>query len=239
MITYKDHMEISKGISIDDDGKVSLGNKNLLERIELIREIDQVYPLRDSKRLTPYIQEKFTVNSSVKSMVLGQFIMSEQILTGKEKFNTEEEMELALLQLLLRPKHHREFDNTSPSDEQQNREDILNSPVQDLYNVLNRYLANREQVLFKEFAGVFYEVNEETEEVEEKTEVDDTQVGRNFYQQWYWYSIVRTLGKEDIRVYPEIYMLKMDVVLPEMSYLAQKNKVESAQQRQDAALSKL
>jgi len=239
MITYKDHMEISKGISIDDDGKVSLGNKNLLERIELIREIDQVYPLRDSKRLTPYIQEKFTVNGSVKSMVLGQFIMSEQILTGKEKFNTEEEMELALLQLLLRPKHHKEFDNTSPSDEQQNREDILNSPVQDLYNVLNRYLANREQVLFKEFAGVFYEVNEETEEVEEKTEVDDTQVGRNFYQQWYWYSIVRTLGKEDIRVYPEIYMLKMDVVLPEMSYLAQKNKVESAQQRQDAALSKL
>lgn len=239
MITYKDHMEISKGISIDDDGKVSLGNKNLLERIELIREIDQVYPLRDSKRLTPYIQEKFTVNGSVKSMVLGQFIMSEQILTGKEKFNTEEEMELALLQLLLRPKHHKEFDNTSPSDEQQNREEILNSPVQDLYNVLNRYLANREQVLFKEFAGVFYEVNEETEEVEEKTEVDDTQVGRNFYQQWYWYSIVRTLGKEDIRVYPEIYMLKMDVVLPEMSYLAQKNKVESAQQRQDAALSKL
>lgn len=239
MITYKDHMEISKGISIDDDGKVSLGNKNLLERIELIREIDQVYPLRDSKRITPYIQEKFTANSSVKSMVLGQFIMSEQILTGKEKFNTEEEMELALLQLLLRPKHHKEFDNTSPSDEQQNREDILNSPVQDLYNILNRYLANREQVLFKEFAGVFYEVNEETEEVEEKTEVDDTQVGRNFYQQWYWYSIVRTLGKEDIRVYPEIYMLKMDVVLPEMSYLAQKNKVESAQQRQDAALSKL
>ena len=160
MITYKDHMEISKGISIDDDGKVSLGNKNLLERLELIKEIDQVYPLRDSKRITPYIEEKFTVNGSVKSMVLGQFIMSEQILTGKEKFNTEEEMELALLQLLLRPKHHEEFDNTSPSDEQQNREDILNSPVQDLYNVLNRYLSNREQVLFKEFAGVFYELNE-------------------------------------------------------------------------------
>jgi len=239
MIAYKDHMEISKGLSIDDDGKVSLGNKNLLEKLELIKEIDQVYPLRDSKRLTPYIQEKFAVNSSVKSMVLGQFIMSEQILTGKEKFNTEEEMELALLQLLLRPKHHKEFDNTSPSDEQQNRDEILNSPVQDLYNVLNRYLANREQVLFKEFAGVFYEVNEKTEEVEEKTEVDDTQVGRNFYQQWYWYSIVRTLGKEDIRVYPDIYMLKMDLVLPEMSYLAQKNKVDSAQQRQDAALSKL
>jgi hypothetical protein len=139
----------------------------------------------------------------------------------------------------LRPKHHKEFDNTSPSDEQQNRDEILNSPVQDLYNVLNRYLANREQVLFKEFAGVFYEVNEKTEEVEEKTEVDDKQAGRNFYQQWYWYSIVRTLGKEDIRVYPDIYMLKMDLVLPEMSYLAQKNKVDSAQQRQDAALSKL
>lgn len=239
MITYKDHMEISKGLSIDDDGKVSLGNKNLLEKLELIKEIDNVYPLRDSKRITPYIAEKFTVCSSVKTMVLGQFIMVEQILTGKEKFNSDEEMELALLQLLLRPKHHKEFDNTNPSDEQQNREDILNSPIQDTYNILNRYLSNREQVLFKEFAGVFYEVNDETEEIEEKTEVDDHTVGRNFYQQWYWYSIVRTLGKEDIRVYPDIYMLKMEVVLPEMSYLAQKNKVESAQQRQDAALSKL
>ena len=239
MITYKDHMEISKGLSIDDDGKVSLGNKNLLEKLELIKEIDNVYPLRDSKRITPYIAEKFTVCSNVMSMVLGQFIMVEQILTGKEKFNTEEEMELALLQLLLRPKHHKEFDNTSPSDEQQNREDILNSPIQDTYNILNRYLSNREQVLFKDFAGVFYEVNDETEEIEEKTEVEDHTVGRDFYQQWYWYSIVRTLGKEDIRVYPDIYMLKMEVVLPEMSYLAQKNKVESAQQRQDAALSKL
>lgn len=239
MITFKDHIEISKGLSIDDDDKVLIESKDLLERFELIKEIDSVYPLKDSKRITPYISEKFNVYSSVKKMVLGQFIMVEQILTGKEKFNSDEEMELALLQLLLRPKHHQEFDNTSPLDEEKNKEDILNSPVQDLYNILNRYLSNREQVLFKEFAGVFYEVNEETEEVEEKTNVEDDRVGRDFYQQWYWYSIVRLLAKEDIRVYSEIYMMPMDVVLPEMSYLAQKNKVDSAQQRQDAALSKL
>jgi len=239
MITFKDHIEISKGLSIDDDDRVLIGDKNLLERFELIKDMDSVYPLKDSKRITPYISEKFNVCSSVKKMVLGQFIMVEQILTGKEKFNSDEEMELALLQLLLRPKHHEEFDNTSPLEEEQNKEDVLNSPVQDLYNILNRYLSNREQVLFKEFAGVFYEVNEETEEVEEKTDVEDHEVGRDFYQQWYWYSIVRLLAKEDIRIYSEIYMMPMDVVLPEMSFLAQKNKVESAQRRQDAALSKL
>jgi hypothetical protein len=60
-----------------------------------------------------------------------------------------------------------------------------------------------------------------------------------FNQQWYWYSIVRMLAKEDIRIYDEVYMLKMNVVLPEMSYLAQKNKIEAAQQRQAAAMRRL
>jgi hypothetical protein len=51
--------------------------------------------------------------------------------------------------------------------------------------------------------------------------------------------MVRLLAKEDITRYNDIYMLNMSVVMPEMSYLAQKNKIESARQRQSQAMSKL
>ena len=240
MITFKQHIKISKELSVDDDGKLSLEEEGLLERLETLRAMEEVYPLKESKRITPYIRDTFVVNKNVKGLVLGQFIMIEQILTGKAKFPTEEEMELAILQLLLRPKHHSEFDNENHKEELDNRELILNSPVQDLYNILRRYLDDRELVLFKEFAGVFYEKNEDKEEDDEEAEkYKEQEVAADFNQQWYWYSIVRMLAKEDVRLFPDIYMLKMSVVLPEMSYLAQKNKVESAAQRQQAALSKL
>ena len=43
-----------------------------------------------------------------------------------------------------------------------------------------------------------------------------------FHTQWYWYSMVRMLAQEDIRRHADIYILKMRVVLPEMSYITQK-----------------
>lgn len=238
MITFREHISHSKSLTVDDDGIVSTENISGLEKLDLLRRMSETYPIKESKRITPYIKENFKVHKGVMDLVLGQFIMIEQILTGKAKFNSDEEMELAILELVLRPKHHEEFDNVNPIEKQQHREKLLDSPVQDLYNILQRYLGNREETLFKKFKGVFYEVNEETDEVEEKVE-DTHETGAQFYAQWYWYSIVRMLGQEDIRRYSEIYMLSMTDVLPEMSYLAQKNKVESAQQRQNAALSKL
>lgn len=238
MITFKEHISICNGLSVDDDGKVSIENISSLDKLDLIDRMQSTYPIKESKSITPYIKENFKVNKGVMDLVLGQFIMLEQILTGKSKFKSDEEMELAILELVLRPKHHEEFDNVNPIEEQEHREKLLNSPVQDLYNVLQRYLGDRENMLFKKFKGVFYEVNEETEEVEEKVE-DTGEAGAQFHAQWYWYSIVRLLAHEDITMYSKIYMLGMAEVLPEMSYLAQKNKVESAQQRQDAALSKI
>lgn len=116
---------------------------------------------------------------------------------------------------------------------------ILSSPVQDIYDAINKYLDDRDYVLFKQFAGVFYEVkDEEEEEVEEEQEEERTSENL-FRQQWYWYSIVRSLAKEDITRYDEIYMLKMSTVLPEMSYLAQKDKIDGANRRKEQALNKL
>jgi hypothetical protein len=166
--------------------------------------------------------------------------MLEQIITGKTTFNSEYERDLTFAKLLLRPSHHEEFDNETPEDEVINEENILSSPVQDVYNVINRYLDNRDFVLFKQFSGVFYEISDDDEEegVEEDKEQDKTSENL-FHQQWYWYSIVRKLANEDITKYNEIYMLNMSVVLPEMSYLAQREKIESTQRRQAQAMNKL
>jgi len=93
-------------------------------------------------------------------------------------------------------------------------------------------------VLFKDFAGVFYDLKEDDEEQEEEEQGEKTSE-MLFQSQWYWYSIVRMLAQEDIRRYAEIYMLPMGSVLPEMSYLAQKNKIDDANRRQSEALRKL
>jgi len=107
-----------------------------------------------------------------------------------------------------------------------------------VYAVLQKFLKNRDLVLFEQFKGVFYEVPDEEEDDEDSTEEERTAESL-FQQQWYWYSMVRMLAKEDITKYEEIYMLNMSTVMPEMSYLAQKNKIEAARQRQQQALSKL
>ena len=105
-----------------------------------------------------------------------------------------------------------------------------------MYSVINRFLSERDDLLFNKFSGVFYEIPSEDDEEKDEEEVTNDNL---FEQQWYWYSIVRSLAKEDITKYDDIYMLKMSTVMPEMSYLAQKNKIESARARQQEAMRKL
>jgi len=180
----------------------------------------------------------FKYYTDVESLVLGQFIMLEQIITGKTTFKTEAENDLALAKLLIRPKDSEEFDNSDQEVERLNEEKILNTDVRDIYAVLTKFLKNREYVLFKQFSGVFYEVPDENDEENDITEQQRT-AEQVFQQQWYWYSIVRMLAKEDITKYDDIYMLKMSVVMPEMSFLAQKSKIDSARERQSQAMRKL
>lgn len=236
MMTFKQHISVSKHLSSEDDLKVYLKSLSALEHITLLRSMQETYPIKAEPDVTDYIKEHFNYYDNVFDLVLGQFIMIEQILTGKFKFQNETDLDLELLTYVLRPKGEKEFDNTSTSKEAEHREAILNTPVQDLYCLLNKFLIDRDNVLFKQFSGVFYSTQDE----EEDPDVISTPTPDElFNQQWYWYSIVRMLAQEDIRRYDSIYMLKMSVVLPEMSYLSQKNKIEAANQRQQAALNKL
>jgi len=238
MIDFKTHIELFKSIESQDDTNAYLESLEPLERLKISREINDVYPIKERKVITDYIKRNFSYISKVDDAVLGQFIMLEQIITGKMTFEKEYDRDLAFAKLILRPKHHKEFDNEKVEDEIANEKAILDSPVQDIYSVINYYLDNRDFVLFKQFSGVFYEMPDDDEEITDDKKEEKTSENL-FHNQWYWYSIVRTLAKEDITRYNEIYMLKMSTVLPEMSFLAQRDKIEKAQRRKQEALNKL
>jgi hypothetical protein len=237
MITFRQHLEISKYSKKDNGMFEYISRLSPEDKVRYTREINNVYPLSMKGSASDSIKSKFNVTTNVMNLVLGQFIMLEQIITGKTKYATNEENDLAIAKLLIRPKHHKEFDNENAEDEAINTEGILELPVQEVYNVLAEFLDNRDFVLFKQFSGVFYEIADK-QDGEEEDDADPT-AEQLFSQQWYWYSMVRRLAKEDITMYSKIYMLKMETVMPEMSYLAQKNKIESANQRQQEMMRKL
>tara|TARA_R110000803_G_scaffold71519_1_gene134796 strand:- start:482 stop:1198 length:717 start_codon:yes stop_codon:yes gene_type:complete len=238
MITFRQHLEISKRLSSEKSISEYIDELPLSERIQIIRDIKEVYPLLNMADRSIEKLDKFNFNTTIDSLVLGQFIMLEQIITGKTAFNTEAENDLAIANLLIRPSSHLEFDNSNPDTEKENENMILDSDVRDVYTILTKFLKNRDYVLFKQFSGVFYEIPDEEEEDTETSQEEKTSE-QVFQQQWYWYSVVRMLGQEDITKYDDIYMLRMSTVMPEMSFLAQKNKIDSANQRQSEALRKL
>jgi hypothetical protein len=238
MITFRQHLEISKYSNKDNGILEYISTLSPEDRVRTTRGIMDTYPLNVNGDVSETTKNKFNIYTDIMDLVLGQFIMLEQIITGKTKYATDAENDLAIAQLILRPKHHNDFDNENAEDEAVNNEAILNTPVEDVYRILSKFFSNREFVLFKQFSGVFYEIPDE-DEYEEEEDRGTATSEQLFAQQWYWYSMVRLLAQEDITRYSEIYMLKMSTVMPEMSYLAQKNKIESANQRQQAAMRKL
>ncbi len=233
---FKHHIKLLRHLKGSTDILAFLGEFKGVERLKISRSIKQDYPLKPKNIVSEEVKKEFNVYTSINDLVLGQFIMLEQIITGKTRLQ-EYEIDLEILKLILRPKHHSSFDNENKEDEKENEYKILNTETLELYGALNSFLEDRNKVLFKDFAGVFYDLKDEDEEEEEQKEEKTSEM--LFQSQWYWYSIVRMLAQEDIRRYAEIYMLPMSSVLPEMSYLAQKNKIEDANRRQSEALRKL
>ncbi len=234
MITFRQHIKLMNFLGSGRTTEDFIASLNDIEKINFIAFFEEVYPVQDNMLGDNEIPSSKKVYTDVNSLVLGQFIMLEQIITGKTKL-PDHLIDLEIAKLIIRPKEDAVFDNEEPIKESDNQEDILESDVRRIYYVLNTYIENRNKILFEDFAGVFYEVSEEDEE----DESDDSSSDMLFNQQWYWYSIVRTLSGEDIHKYEQTYMLPMRTVLPEMSYLAQKNKIESANQRQQEAMRKL
>lgn len=223
-------------VSVNQPVEKYLETLKTLEKLDFIRDSKNTYPIQENISGYDSIKKSKNLYTTIDSLVLGQFIMLEQIITGKTKL-PDHLVDLEIAKLIIRPKQHNEFDNENIEDENNNQIDILKFPVLEVYAVLDNFIKNREKTLFKDFSGVFYDPIDEEDQEEEIDEEKSSEMV--FSQQWYWYSIVRMLSGEDIHRYSETYMLPMSVVLPEMSYLAQKSKIEDAEKRKQSALRKL
>jgi len=236
MITLREHIRLMSflhnGKTLDDYLKTS----NEFDKIRFLAYFEDVYPVQENcvKVTGDEINKK--IHWSIEDLVLGQFIMIEQIITGKTKL-PDHLVDLEILKLIVRPSDDLVFDNENPEKEKQNAEDILNIDIRKAYYILDKYIKARNKTLFEDFSGVFYDANNEDDDEDETLEEKTSEM--LFNQQWYWYGIVRMLSNEDIHKYEKTYMLPMRMVLPEMSYIAQRNKIESARQRQSAAMRKL
>tara|TARA_R110002110_G_scaffold402357_2_gene619617 strand:- start:817 stop:1530 length:714 start_codon:yes stop_codon:yes gene_type:complete len=237
MITFREHLKINKFIESDKNISGYLDSLDVADKIKAIRDISDFYPIKEDTNVSTQTETRFNCYKDIDELVLGQFIMIEQIITGKTNYISSAHNDLELAKLVIRPKHHSVFDNDDVNEESKNQNNILDTDVRQVYAVLQRFLNNRDYVLFTQFKGVFYEVPDDDEDEEE--EVQEKTGESLFQQQWYWYSIVRMLAKEDITRYEEIYMLRMNLVMPEMSYIAQKNKIDSANVRQEQMTRKL
>lgn len=235
MITLRKHIEMMEWIQSGKAPLEYINNMKPLDALDFSRESEETYPIKENLK-QPSISKKYYTN--VESLVLGQFIMLEQIITGKTKL-ADHLIDFEIAKLVIRPLSHEVFDNEDVTEERRNSEDILSMDVREVYWVLEKFIEARNKTLFTDFSGVFYDVSEDEEEAQEQESEEKKTSEMLFNQQWYWYSIVRMLANEDITKYSEIYMLPMSVVLPEMSYLAQKSKIESAKQRQQQAMRKL
>lgn len=234
---FKEHIKLITHLKKEGDIPTFLDGYRGLEKLKISKSIKEEYPLDIPEVVSKSLINNFSINEDVQSLVLGQFIMIEQIMTGKSKL-PEHLVDLEILKLIIRPKHHKVFDNDSKEEESKNEQAILNTETSELYSLMNKFLNDRNKTLFEDFKGVFYDIKDKETEEEDDEDIQDSSTAL-FENQWYWYSIVRLLAKEDIRAYGEIYMLPMSTVLPEMSYLAQKNKIEQADNRQRQAMSKL
>lgn len=205
----------------------SLSVYDKVEAIKTFRKIQEV-GFDDAENS---IYSNYNVITDIESMVLGQFIMIEQIM------NTQTDTkELQVLNLIVRPKHDQEFNYVNSEVEQQHSKTIAQLDAIEGIQIFNKFVAQREETLFKKFKGVIYQEPDEsiTDEEKEPDNSPEAQFGR----MWYWYSIIRELAGEDILRQDQVNMLKMSKVLVELAYKIQKGRIEYSRQRREEMMRK-
>jgi hypothetical protein len=177
------------------------------------------------------IYSNYNVITNIESMVLGQFIMIEQIM------NTQTDTkELQVLNLIVRPKDDQEFNYINSEVEQQHSKTIAQLDAIEGIQIFNKFVAQREETLFKKFKGVIYQ--EPDESIDEEEKEPDSSPEAQFGRMWYWYSIIRELAGEDILRQDQVNMLKMSKVFVELAYKIQKGRIEYSRQRREEMMRK-
>ena len=149
MITFRQHLEISK-YSKEENGILDyISTLAPEDKVSTTRNVVSTYPIEMKGSISDETNSRFNIYTDIMELVLGQFIMLEQIITGKTKYDSEAENDLAIAELIIRPKHHTKFDNENTEDEEVNKQAILDSPVEDVYRAVTKFLDNREFVFIQ------------------------------------------------------------------------------------------
>jgi hypothetical protein len=193
-----------------------------LDAIKIFNKIKDEVVLKDNNS----IYGNYNVITDVESMVLGQFIMIEQIMNAQT-----DTKELQILNLIVRPKADEEFNYVNSEAEQLHSKEIAQLDALEGISIFNELVRSREETLFKKFNGVIYQGPDESMPEEEKE--PDNSPEAQFGRMWYWYSIIRELAGEDILRQDQVTMLKMSKVLVELAYKIQKGRIEYNRQRRE------
>ena len=107
MITLRKHIEMMESISKTGSANEYLSKMKPIDYVDFSRNLEKCYPIKQRIK-KPKTNKRLYTN--VESLVLGQFIMLEQIITGKTKL-PDHLVDLEIAKLVIRPQHHNSFDN--------------------------------------------------------------------------------------------------------------------------------
>ena len=128
-----------------------------LDAIKIFNKIRDEVVLKDNNS----IYGNYNVITDVESMVLGQFIMIEQIMNAQT-----DTKELQILNLIVRPKADEEFNYVNSEAEQIHSKEIAQLDALEGISIFNEFVRSREETLFKKFNGVIYQEPDESMEDE-------------------------------------------------------------------------
>ena len=110
MMTLGEHIELSQWMQDANTLERKMKQLSIERRLKIFQDIEDSYPIQYQK--VNYKELNFNAYTRVFDLVLGQFIMVEQIFTGKNPM-PQYLADFNILCFILRPKHHNEFDNTN------------------------------------------------------------------------------------------------------------------------------
>jgi len=105
MITFREHIEISKYIEKNNTISEYIDKQPPEKRIDLVRRIAETYPLKKDIDSDLKTLQGRSISDNVYRLVLGQFIMIEQIITGKSTYEYEAINDLYLTTVMMKKKH--------------------------------------------------------------------------------------------------------------------------------------
>jgi len=188
--------------------------------------------IMDKEPKADEIHQKFKTYVNIEDMTYGQFVVCETLLRAR--------MEGQLVALLARPKSEDKYSNEDAEAENIHLNNILEQEALECMGLVNEFIDMREKILLGKYEGVIYSrpPEKDEEEPEDMIDFEGESPWDTFNEQWFFYQMTRNLAKGDFRRMDEIYDIPMRTILPELSYLSQKNIIEDRINRMQMAKSR-